>query len=254
MLLQKNSDGKITSISTSSENGGDGKLIKTSEQTGSSVWECEAADEQGIIGVTMLYDKNTKVFNVPSDDEAKDAKDSSFSVSGVKNNGKYLGAVGYRVTEDDTFYEQYIVNKSTVSVDISKTDAIVSVSDKFRGLNGDDEEVDIIEIVSASNAVKSEYSVSEDCEFSDLCKSGKTISDLKEGDVIRIGIKNDEIAKIELFYTDTTGYFFYGDGGWGLAQLGLIYGECELRVFSATVTDKKGAAYNSLKAVIVHKR
>lgn len=242
MLLQKNSDGKITSISTSSENGGDGKLIKTSEQTGNQIWECEAASEQGIIGVTMLYDKNTKVFNVPADDEVKDAKDSSFSVSGVKNDGKYRGAVGYRVTEEDTFYEQYIVNKSSATVEIAVTDAIVSVSDKFRGLNEDDEEVDIIEVVSSNNAVTNEYFVSVDCEFSDICKSGKTISDLKEGDVIRIGIKNNELAKIELFYTDNTGYFFYGDGGWGLGQLGLIYGECQLRVFSATITAKKGAA------------
>lgn len=49
----------------------------------------------------MLYNENTKVFNVPSDDEVRDAKDSLFSVTGVKNDAKYQNAVAYKVTSDN---------------------------------------------------------------------------------------------------------------------------------------------------------
>ncbi len=243
MLLRKNKDGKIAAISTSSENGGDGKLIKTQEMKGRQIWGCMAASEQNIIGVSMLYDENTKVFNVPSDEEIRDAKDTLFTVTGVKNNAKYQNAVAYRVTSADVFFEQYIVYKSPATMDIGKTDRIVSVSGKAKGLNQDDDVVDILEIMSA-NGNKTDYFVSVDCEFSDICKSGKTVGEISKGDIIRIGIKNEEIAKIELLYKDgVTGQFFYGDGGWGLNQYGLIYGECEERIFSSTVKNKSGSAF-----------
>ncbi len=243
MLLQKNKDGKITSISTSSENGGDNKLIKTQEMNGKQIWGCMAAAEQNIIGVSMLYDENTKVFNVPSDAEIRNAKDSLFTVTGVKDNAKYQNAVAYKVTAEDIFYEQYIVHKAPATIDIGPAEKIVSVSGKTKGLNQDNEIVDIFEIMSA-NGSRTEYPVSTNCEFSDICKSNKTIEDIEKGDIIRIGIRNEEIAKIELIYKkDVTGQFFYGDGGWGLGQYGLIYGECEERIFSSTVKDKNGAAF-----------
>lgn len=243
MLLQKNKDGKITSISTSSENGGDNKLIKTQEMNGRQIWGCMAAAEQNIIGVSMLYDENTKVFNVPSDAEIRNAKESLFTVTGVKDNAKYQNAVAYKVTTEDVFYEQYIVHKAPATIDIGPTEKIVSVSGKTKGLNQDDDIVDILEIMSA-NGSKTDYPVSVDCEFSDICKSNKTIEDVAKGDIIRIGIRNEEIAKIELIYkNDVTGQFFYGDGGWGLNQYGLIYGECEERIFSSIVKDKNGAAF-----------
>ena len=243
MIMQKNKDGKISSISTSSENGGDNKLIKTQEMNGRQIWGCMAASEQNIIGVSMLYNENTKVFNVPSDDEVRNAKDSLFSVTGVKNDAKYQNAVAYKVTSDNVFYEQYIVHKAPASIDLGPTEKIVSVSGKARGSNQDGDDADILKIMSA-NGSATNYPVSSDCEFSDICKSGKTIDDVAKGDIVRIGIKNEEIAKIELIYKKgVTGQFFYGDGGWGLNQYGLIYGECEERIFSSVIKDKDGTAF-----------
>lgn len=242
LLLQKNKEGKIVAVSTSSENGGS-DLIKTQEMTGANVWACEAVAEQNIIGVSMLYDENTKVFNVPGDAEIGSARDSKFSVTGVKNNGKYQGAVGYKVTEDEVFYEQYIVNKASLGLTIGETEKFVQVSGKLKGLNEDEEEVDILKLVSAG-ASESKYPVSIDCEFEDICKSETGIDDLKEGDIVRTVIKDDEIVKVQLIYKhNSTGHFFYGDGGWGLNQFGLIYGECKLRIFSCTIKNKLGAAF-----------
>ena len=123
------------------------------------------------------------------------------------------------------------------------TEKFVQISKKKRGLNADEDVVDILAIVSA-NASKSTYPLSIDCEFADTCKSGTTIDELGKGDIIRMVIRNDEIVKVQLIYKhNLTGHFFYGDGGWGLNQFGLIYGECELRIFSSTVKAKRGAAF-----------
>ena len=243
MLLQKNQEGKITAISTSSDNGGGNELIKNQEMTGQNVWACQAASQQNIIGVSMLYDENTKVFNVPADADVLDAKDSKFSVSGVQNDIKYQDAVSYKVTTDEVFYEQYIVHKSPASITIGVTEKFVQVSELAKGLNEEEEVVDILETVSAG-ATKSKYPVSMDCEFSDICGSGTAISDLSPGDIVRTVVQDEELVKIELIYKhNSTGHFFYGDGGWGLNQFGLIYGECQLRIFSSTVRNKLGAAF-----------
>lgn len=243
VLLQKNSEGKVTALYTSSENGGNGELIKHQEMTGQNVWACQAAAEQGIIGVSMLYDQNTKVFNVPADAEVRDAKPSKFTVTSVKDNAKYQNAVSYKVTTDDIFYEQYIVNKAALSVDLAENEKIVQVKGMKKALNADDEVVDQLEIV-AGGALISEYCISDDCEFSDICQSNTVIADLKNGDIVRVALKDEEIVKIELIYKhNQTGHFFYGDGGWGLGQFGLIYGECKLRIFSCTVTAKQGSAF-----------
>ena len=109
VMLQKNDEGKITAIFTSSDNGGGRELIKNQEMTGSNEWACKAASEQNIIGVSMLYDSNTKVFNVPSDAEVTDAKDSEFSVGGVKNDVKYQNSVSYKVTNDVSVNFNFII-------------------------------------------------------------------------------------------------------------------------------------------------
>ena len=243
VLLSVNDDGIITSVSTASDNGGNNELIKNQEMTGRNEWACEAAAEQNIIGVSMLYDENTKVFNVPADDEVRSARPSKFSVTGVQNNAKYQGAVSYKVTTDEVFYEQYIVNKEGVNVSFAEDQPFVQVKKMVDGINDEDDIVKIMTTVSAG-AAEQKYPVSVDCEFSDICNSGAAVNDISEGDVVRIGVRDGEINKIELIYKhDSTGQFFYGDGGWGLDQFGLIYGECKLRIFSCYVTAKNGSAF-----------
>ena len=225
LLFTKNSEGFITNVNKASDNGGTtNTLIKNKTLQTKSVWHAEARSGQNKIGLEMLYDSSTKVFHVPEDDRIRDAQPVEFSVESVKNMGKYPGAVSYKTTRDEVFFEQYIIYKSKITTDFSPTEGLFMV-DKVRiGLDEDDDIVPIIEGLQDGGAKKYTF----DLNYVDYHDG-----DLKKGDLIRIAHQDTKITRYELIYRhDVTGTVAVDRG----------YGEAEYRLFSGFAHSRSGNA------------
>lgn len=232
LLFKLNSEGKIRQIFIADDNGGKQKVLLKNKVANSTYntqtgWYAEAISSTGNIGLEMLYNSATKVFNVPGDDEIISASDKKFSVSLPQAKQYFYQAVSYKVTQDEIFYEQYIVNKQAYSTDIKAESAFVMVDSFHVGLNEDDEVLTFLEGMRQGNKI--EYAINLEDETDDISNY-----DLTKGDIIQIAVVDNEIVRLKKIY-DTDNFA-------GSVSLSPEANSAEVRYFSGYVLSKSGTA------------
>lgn len=184
----------------------------------------------------MFYEAGTTtIFTVPKessdydDEKAFSANTYSFS------DGELVTAVGYSKDKYDVIADVIIIKTDSAGVGAVSGGSDVFVIDKIsKGLNADDEAIDILEgwliDISAKTMSYSKLSVSNECIMVDQ-KNGyeinpdgdvkytgpRTYSELERGDVIRYSTDSDkEVYKIRIAFDSSSGsYFNTGQGGYG---------------------------------------
>jgi len=235
MLLSLNKDGVIISATRASDEGGTSNtLVKNKELPNipGKPWYAYVRVSQGIIGINVLYDDNTKVFRVPADEKVNEAEDTQFSVGKPAERQNFSGAVTYKVTDEDVFYEQYIVLKQSTTVDIAKAAPFFVVNKFLTKINEDEEVVTCVSGMLGGTEVEYEldfdYGMSED------------ILKANSGDIYVIGVSNNKIASYQRVYNYIQGNItldFYSN-----TNEPKDYGEAESRYFLGFVNDRKGTA------------
>lgn len=235
MVLSLNKDGIITSVTRASDEGGTSNvLVKNKElpNVPGKPWYAYARVSQGIIGINVLFDDNTKVFKVPADEKVKDAEDTQFSVGKPADRQNFSGAVTYKVTDDDIFYEQYIVLKQASTVNIDKI-AQFFVVNKFKPKINEDQEV-----VTAVSGLLGGIEVEYELDFS--YGMDQEILNAKAGDIYIVGINNNKIASYKKVYDNSPENIlleFYSN-----TNEPKDYGEAESRYYLGFVKGRDGTA------------
>ena len=232
MLFTRNNDGVITRVYRSSDNNGTtGRLLKNNQLDSTSVYHAVARAGQGIIGTNVLYDSNTKLFNVPADSEVRSAARAKFSVGAPVADARYPGAVTYKVTTDKVFYEQYILYKAAVQPNISETAPFFVIDRVIEAVNEDDEIVR--QAVGWLGGTEATYDLNFDYDMD------PGIAAAKKGDIYLIATNDDnEIVNNRRVYQNTQGNTvldYYG------AEAN-NYGEARSRYYIGYVTDKDDTA------------
>jgi len=235
MVLAINKDGLVTAVYRASDEGGTSSvLIKSKEipKIEGKPWYGYARVEQGIIGINALFDDSTKVFNVPADEFVNVANETQFSVSKPAERQNFSGAITYKVTTDDIFYEQYIVRKASTSFSIANAAAFFVVGDLITSVN---EEGDNITVLSGMlGGSPAEFELNFDYSMSDEILSAKS------GDIYIVAIDGNKIVNHAKVYNNTEGNLeleFYSN-----TNEPKDYGEAESRYFIGFVKNKKGTA------------
>lgn len=232
MLFKQNSDGVIKKIyRATDENGTTKALIKDQTLTASTKYFAVARAAQGIIGLNVLYDNNTKVLTVPEDAEVRSADAEKFSV-GLPADGKgYQNAVTYKVTTDDVFYAQYILYKSKIQIDIAEHPQFFVIDSFSTALNKDDEVVQ--QVSGFLGGAERTYALNYDYGMS------QGIGSANKGDIYLISTNEDgEIVNNRRVYKND-------DDNYTLDYYGAEandYGEAKTRFYIGRVTAKEGSA------------
>lgn len=222
LLFKKSADGEIRDIYRASDNGGDDKhLIRTVTCVGDNKWWARAYSGPGLIGVSMLYDDKTKLFCVPEDDRAAIAGDSEFKVTKPQHGEFYLNCVGYKITTEEVFCEQYIVYKGELNT--SPEGTFFLLDEVFSGLNA---EGDVVKYMSGMQAgAAAEYEI--DTDYYDL-----DAADLGSGDLMRLALYNGKVI-------GAVKYYDYDNPS--AVSIGRDYGETEQRFVSGYVNARSGS-------------
>ena len=235
MLINVNKDGLINFVHRASDEGGTSKLLVKNKELPNvpgKPWYAYSRASQGIIGINALYDDNTKVFKVPADEKITDAPDTQFSVVKPGDRQNFSGAVTYKVTDEDVFYEQYIVLKQASDVEIARAAQFFVVNEINDKLNSDDEVVSYVSGMLGGTEV--EYELDFDYGMTDEILSSNS------GDIYIIGLNDNKIASYKRVYNylpGNTTLDFYSN-----TNEAKDYGEAESRYFIGYVKDRKGTA------------
>jgi hypothetical protein len=236
LVFSINAEGILTAVYRSNEEGGTENVLMESHPIKQSSnindrFFAYARVEQGIIGLNVLFDENTKVFKVPSDADVKNANESQFSVGSPTDRQNFLNAKTYKVTTEDVFFEQYIVCKGATSITIGNT-ALFFVVDKI--ITKLDEYGDVATYISGMIAgTDAEYQLNFDYDMD------TEILGANSGDVYIIALDDsNKLANYKKVYDigDTTLKFYSNSGE------AKDYGEAESRYFMGYVKDKRGTA------------
>lgn len=235
MLVSITKDGLIDSVYRASDEGGTSNLLVKNKELPNvpgKPWYAYARVSQGIIGINVLYDDNTKVFKVPADEKVNEALDTQFSVVKPAERQNFSGAVTYKVTDEDVFYEQYIVLKQASNVEIARAAQFFVVNKIYEKVNAEDEVVTYVSGMLGGTEV--EYELDFDYGMTDEILNSNC------GDIYIIGLNNNKIAASSKVYNCVPGNIaleFYSNTGEPKD-----YGEAESRYFIGFVCDRKGTA------------
>ena len=186
-LIKLNNEGQIVRLDFAHpDDGGTHPLTinRQIEQNLESVNQAMYTSGQGKIGTNMLVDSNTKVFIVPQN------LGNDFSRCGVAKIrawDDYRGAVSYRITQKDTFVEQYIVTRQLTYGTIGNTHPIRMVEKIYQTVNSDGDVVWMLRCTDGSSFT--DYEVSE---YLELERYG-----LEKGDIIRVAATATNDNKLE---------------------------------------------------------
>lgn len=185
MLCRVNSSGDLTRIDTASpDDGGVHPLTINREIKKDLNAVNQAMYVGGRIGVNMLTDSNTKVFSVP---ENLGNDFSRCFVSSLRMWDDYRGAVSYRITSEDTFFEQYIVTRQITYGDTASNHPILMIDMIYTSVDADDEPVKHIVCTSGSGTL--DYAVAKYLDIDTY--------DLKRGDAVRIATTASNDNQVE---------------------------------------------------------
>lgn len=196
MGFVKDENGKIEKIHLTDDNGGTGKTImKNGEQptTGTNHFK----ETMNIIGMNMLVNSGTKVFYVPKDDQLADAKERNFSIQTPADAEDFSGAVSYKVTPDEVFYEQYIIRKGDVSAtSFSLYKGFFVVEDVIETINS---EGDIVKALKGMQ-MGQDLTLEIDPDVFDFYADEK-LQNVKSGDILRVAHKDNILGNASLIYS-----------------------------------------------------
>lgn len=196
MCFTTNKDGKITRIDLSDDNGGSGKVImKNASQplTGTNHYK----DTMNIIGMNMLVNSGTKIFYVPTDDEVATALDRNFYIQTPVDAQDFSGAISYKITPDEVFYEQYIVRKGALTqTSYSDYKGFFLVEDVFEKINQDDETVMALTGMQMGQKLTLEI----DPDIFDLF-ADENLKNVKSGDILRVAHKDNVLGNARMIYS-----------------------------------------------------
>ena len=188
MLCKKDQSGDLVRIDTASpDDGGVHPLTVNRElkKDLSSVEQAMYNPHQKSIGLTMLTNSDTVVFSVP---ENIGSDLSKCFVATLRQWDDYRGAISYRTTAEDTFYEEYIVTRQITYATTAQTHPIVMVDRMMEAVN---EEGEIVTRMVVARAGKlQEFTVDENCNIE--------YYNLKCGDVVRLATTASNNSKVEL--------------------------------------------------------
>lgn len=194
MCFTKNEEGKIIAIDRSSEHGGKNVLVKNQEQpvTSNPYIACFKIT-QNRIGKNMLVNADTKVFFVPKDEDIETADENNFTVGKPVENQGFSGAVSYKISDNEVFYEQYIVSKQAATKESFTNSEGFFVVDKISQKVNSDDEVSPV-LVGMQHGKKLELLIDEDIfSIEDL--------DIKSGDVLRIAHNRGVLNNATVIYS-----------------------------------------------------
>lgn len=196
MCFTRNSDGRITRIDLSDDNGGSGNVIMQNKvQPAGGIVHFK--DTMNIIGMNMLVNSGTKIFYVPTDYEISEADDSDFAISTPVDAQSFNSAVSYKITPDEVFYEQYIVRKGELTeTQYSDYEGFFVVDSVIKKLNDKGDVVDAIVGMRMGEKLTLEI----DPKVFDLF-AVKELQGLKSGDIIRIAHKDNVLGNARLIYS-----------------------------------------------------
>ncbi len=187
MLCTLNGSGKLSRIDLAKpDDGAPHPLIKTREieKDLASFDQAMYVAAQQKIGTKMLTNSDTKVFFIPANFGTDYER---CKVGPLREWEDYRGAVSYRTTQDDPFYEQYIVN-TQISYGSTAQNHELRMFDEFReGIDEDGNPVKFL--VCSSGTSFTEWEVDK---YADLDQYN-----LKRGDAIRIGVTTANNNKVE---------------------------------------------------------
>ncbi len=185
MLCKLSGDGKLTRIDTASPDDGGVHPLTINREIKKDLEKVEhGMYAGGRIGVNMLTNSNTKVFSVP---ENIGSDFSRCFVSSLRMWDDYRGAVSYRTTSEDTFYEQYIVTRQITYGDTAANHAIQMIDKIYTSVDDNDEIVQ--NIVYTTGAGTSEAAVAK---YLDL-----DAYNLKRGDAVRLATTASNKNQVE---------------------------------------------------------
>lgn len=185
MLCKLNSDGNLTRIDTASPDDGGVHPLTINREIKKDLAKVEyGMYAGGRIGVNMLTNSNTKVFSVP---ENFGSDYSRCFVSSLRMWDDYRGAVSYRITSEDTFYEQYIVTRQITYGDTAANHALQMIDEIYTSIDEDDEIVK--NIVYTTGSGKSEAVVAKYLDIDSY--------NLKRGDAVRLATTASNNNQVE---------------------------------------------------------
>ena len=188
MLCKKNGSGELVRIDTASADDGGVHPLTVNRELKKDLDTVEQAmynPHQKTVGLTMLTNSDTIVFSVP---ENIGTDLSKCFVSTLRQWDDYRGAISYRTTAEDPFYEEYIVTRQITYATTAQSHPIVMVD---RIMQAVDEEGEVVTRMVVARAGKlQEFTVDENCNIEAY--------DLKRGDVVRLATTASNKSKIEL--------------------------------------------------------
>lgn len=198
MCFTKNAEGKVTAIDIADDNGGSGKVImKNQEIPSGGSYLMHFKDTMNIIGMQMLINGDTKVFYVPTDAEVATARENDFQIKVPEDAEDFAGAVSYKITADEVFYEQYIIRKGamTATAFVDK-EGIFLVEDVIETM--DEDGFPIQALVGMQQGKRLTLKI--DPDLFDPNKDPK-LQNIKSGDVLRVAHKNNVLGRAEMKYS-----------------------------------------------------
>lgn len=187
MLCKKNESGDLIRIDTASPDDGGVHPLTVNRELKKDLNSIEQAmynPHQKSIGLTMLTNSDTVIFSVP---ENIGSDLSKCFVATLRQWDDYRGAVSYRTTAEDTFYEEYIVTRQITYATTAQNHPIVMVDHMMMAV---DEEGEVVTRLVVARAGKlQEFTVDENCDIE--------YYNLKCGDVIRLATTASNDSKVE---------------------------------------------------------
>ncbi len=185
MLCQVNSSGKLTRIDTAFADDGGVHPLTINREIKKDLDKVEhGMYVNGRIGVNMLTNSKTKVFSVP---ENLGSDFSRCFVSSLRMWDDYRGAVSYRTTAEDTFYEQYVVTRQITYGDTASNHAIQMIDEIYTSLDADGELVQHIVYTSGNGSLENAVA-----QYLDL-----DAYNLKRGDAVRLATTASNKNQVE---------------------------------------------------------
>ena len=144
------------------------------------------------IGRVMAVNGNTKIFVVPDESVVKTAEDKYFRVGTIEP-GVYKNTISYRTTTEPTFFEQYVLIRTSSSESAKMSEYAYMFDCVIDSLDSDGYEVKIARVYDTEGNVR-DLEIADDFDFE--------ANGYKRGDLFIIGQSEmtQELTKTETIY------------------------------------------------------
>lgn len=194
----QNSDGEITKIYTAKEADDKNSQFTVNKRLVSLEGDESEYDyayynkSSARIGRVMAVNGNTKIFIVPEESVVKTAEDKYFRVGSIEP-GTYKNTISYRTTLEPTFFEQYVLIRTSSSESAKMSEYAYMFDCVIDSLDSDGYEVKIARVYDTEGNVR-DLEIADDFDFE--------ANGYKRGDLFIIGQNEmtQELTKTETIY------------------------------------------------------